>query len=630
MYRRLGPVALAGCLLLAAPAASRAAAGTLPQVHLKLVDIGAANAPPIKVSVVATSPPYLTDQSPTASTFTAPAGRRFLAMNATLTNNSTHPFDLTGFNDLALQKGFDGEFDIPSALYASAFGTEDQGKNGFKPIPSPAYSCHLTDQPITGDCEIGFRAEYFGSQPILAPGAAAPVTLRTDILTGDDQYATVPAAFDVGAVRAFLRDPRDETRENLVPCSDPHHPPTSFLNYLLYSPGSPPTYSCEPGLTLELRWPGETAVPLGPFDPDLGPTGGDCRRSGENSESHSAITLASVRSGTTTDIEESDRAVHSWWVAARTDRFAGVQFDAPGAKLGDLGLDVEVIGGFTFGTQTDMRFATQDQADEVVRLFKDGFESDPAQATAATNLATSAVATSYTSSGVDLDGSFGGAAGNITASAARARGVIRYRTGDHGVFSTLTLKGGLGSGTGAFGLDGQGVRTMELDLSNQDAPVALKTTTDLDLAGQILQGNLTGKATSVIDGIQRGEAKAGFALQGGFTLSYQQEVLLDPSPTTPDGKTVESAAQALVAELDQDPGRLPADAGDVADRLGPFENDYVIVSKAGTTRGGIPVTFSDGLSWGLDYGESATSEEALAASLRMPHGDFQAWKECVA
>ncbi len=68
-------------------------------------------------------------------------------------------------------------------------------------------------------------------------------------------------------------------------------------------------------LTLELRLPGETAPPITPGED--GPGGGDCRISSLDSESDSAVSVGVLTTGSKSDVEQSFRSDHHWYVNTR-------------------------------------------------------------------------------------------------------------------------------------------------------------------------------------------------------------------------------------------------------------------------------------------------------------------------
>jgi hypothetical protein len=580
-----------------------------------------------RLSVVATGAPSLTrttvPEGDPRSDWVLPPGTFVIALPAQVTNLSSHPIYLKAYSGGLT--GIGGEFDVPTATYRASLGQADLGGRSQGEV-LPAYSCHLSDISIAGDCEIAFDGWIPGpwgdnTPHTLAPGASGPIVLQSGSVAENGLPIPINASFDLSQLHVFLRDPRDFPR-NAGPCGDVTHGYRLFLGFH--------RFSCVPPLSLELTYPGEQqpALAASPSTAPLGPGDGDCRSSGVDSQAQSSISFASVKVGSSTDVEKSERAPdHTWWVNARSEDSAGLVFAPPGIQGGPLGRDIEASGSFTFGTAVDMRFQKghqgQMQAEQVEALFKGALSGDPAAESAAANLATSSVAASYSDSGVDLNGTFGGEPGKIEVSASHPQGVLRYANGDFGIYSTFDGSGnvtslsvlGLGVGTDA-------VQTTELDLTNQDVPHLWTTKTDVAVSG-LTASELQGSADSVFSNIKNAEVSGSASASAGLTVSAQQEADL----TTANNL---STARQLTNRLDAAPDQLPLDTGSIARSLSNSATNYLVVSKELTpVTAGVNVKFSDGLTYGFSYGMSVKNFEAIYAGKTLPGGQFQPWPECV-
>lgn len=579
-----------------------------------------------------------------------PQGSAMLALNARVTNLSKQSVSLRALGTLA-GAGFGGEFDVPKGLYDQVFAQREALVRSTPWLPpGPPFSCGLSDQSVHGDCEVALEAYFLGGEESLAPGASGEVILESSF--PDARFSTtVPEGFDTTGVRAFIRDPRDQANyptHFLMACSDPTRPPTEVSSLGLLtgwvidthayegrthesissSPGE--AAGCELPLTLELRLPGETAPPVALGEDE--PGGGDCRISSLDSESNSAVSVGILTTGSKSDVEESLRSDHHWYVNARGESGAGLT-GSIGIRAGPLKADVEASGRFTYGGESEMRFAAADagrrQAEEVVQYINGELSGNPGAEAAARALALQDLGATYLDSGVDLEGSVGGTPGQLQVGISTPRGVVRYSNGDRGIYSTLSVNGAFtgpgASGALALGGSGEALESTEVDFTNEDEPAFLTVRTDVGASVGLSPPQLKGSAEKVFGQLKNAEASASASSGTGLDFSLQDEAEL-AHPGNPEMK---KSAQELLDALEVSSEQLPSNISSIAQQLSADSTEYLVLSQQGSARAHTSVGFSLGLSFGLDFGTAVTSEQVLYASTRLPGGSFTTWTDCV-
>jgi hypothetical protein len=607
-----------------------------------------------KIAVTALSGIYLSHTDYRLEGHTSPEplpqGSAMLAVNARVTNLSKDPVNLRALGSLA-GAGFGGEFDVPKGAYEQVFGQRETLARSTPWLPpGPPFSCGLSDQSVHGDCEVAFEAYFVGSEESLAPGASGEVILESSF--PDARFSTiVPEGFDTSGVRVFIRDPRDQANyptHFLMACSDPTRPPTevSSLGLLMgwvidthaYEEGTHESISSSPGeaagcelpLTLELRLLGETAPPVALGED--GPGSGDCRISSLDSESNSAVSIGVLTTGSKSDVEESLRSDHHWYVSARGESGAGLT-GSIGIRAGPLKADVEASGRFTYGGESELRFAAADagrrEAEEVVRYINGKLSGNPSAEAAARVLALHDLGATYLDSGVDLEGSVGGTPGQLQVGISTPQGVVRYSNGDRGIYSTLSANGAFtgpgASGALALGGSGEALESTEVDFTNEDEPTFLTVRTDAGASVGLSPPQLKGSAEKVFGQLKNAEASASASSGAGLDFSLQDEAELG-HPRNPE---VKKSAQELLDALEVSSEQLPPNISSIAQQVSADSAEYLVLSQQGAARARTSVGFSLGLSFGLDFGTAVTTEQVLYASKRPPGGAFTTWTDCV-
>lgn len=634
------------------------------------------DSPEGKIALTALSGVYLSHVDYSHEGKTAPEalpqGSAMLAVNARITNLSKGTIDLSLWGTLA-GAGFGGEFDVPKGVYEQVFGQREKLVRSETWLPpGPPFSCGLSDQSVQGDCEVAFEAYYLAGNESLAPGAsgelileshtageqsAAPVasgqpTMLPDGAPANGSFSTsVPEGFDTSGVRVFVRDPRDQAdypTHFLMACSDPTRPPTAVAPLGLLegwvidarafeerthesiTPSRGEAAGCELPLTLELRLPGETAPAITPGED--GPGGGDCRISSLDSESDSAVSVGVLTTGSKSDVEQSFRSDHHWYVNTRGESSVGLTWGA-GIRLGPLKADVEASGRFTFGGESEMRFAATDegrrQAEEVVKYINGELSGNPTAEASARALALHDLGATYLDSGVDLEGSVGGAPGQLEVGVSTPQGVVRYSNGDRGIYSTLSANGAFtgpgSSGTLALGGGGEVLQSTEVDFTNEDEPVFLTTRTDASATSSLSPPALKGSAEKVLGQLKGAEASLSSSNGTGLGFSLQDEVDLKDT-AHPE---VKKSAQELLNALEVSSEQLPPNISSIAQQLSADSTEYLVLNHQGKADAHTSVGFSYGLRFGLDFGTTVTTEQAIYASKRPPGGTFATWTACV-
>ncbi len=311
---------------------------------------------------------------------------------------------------------------------------------------------------------------------------------------------------------------------------------------------------------------------------------------------------------------------------------AGLTWGA-GIRLGPLKADVEASGRFTFGGESEMRFAATDegrrQAEEVVRYINGELSGhptaealpEPSRSTTSGRPISTAASTSTAASAEHP--------GQLEVGVSTPQGVVRYLNGDRGIYSTLSANGAFtgpgSSGTLALGGGGEVLQSTEVDFTNEDEPVLLTTRTNASATSSLSPPALKGSAEKVLGQLKGAEASLSSSNGTGLGFSLQDEVDLKDT-AHPE---VKKSAQELINALEVSSEQLPPNISSIAQQLSADSTEYLVLSQQGKADAHTSVGFSYGLRFGLDFGTTVTTEQVLYASKRPPGGTFTTWTDCV-
>lgn len=566
-------------------------------------------------------------------------GWSYLDLRVTVTNVGPSPIDTVGTTVYGYSflvgnpmDGISGDFDIPRSDVAAAVGPVS-GETDYHPqapcvpgVDSPISEfecrtgvvCAETDIPQAGDCILPFHIETIGTNEgsrTLDPGQSQTAILRT--------MNPVPDKLSTRDIHTFLRDPRDDLTFGVATCADPAHALNGGWDAVIavVGFGSSKNAACETPLTLELPVPGETAIVTTAQGQDLSTEADQCPVTSLSSASTEGFTLASVKIGSESDLEQETTSDGGISITQSTDEELGLvaQF---GLKLGNVKNDVDLGGSLTWGASNEIDVDSLDQAQKTQSLLNGSLVGDSSETQTQELYASQHLGQSFTSSGVDLEGNVGGEPGSITASASHAFGVVHYQNGDRGVSSVLNLEGSAsGGGILSLGGGGNAVTTEELVVNNQDQPVALVQSVELGVDGGVTS-TLESEPSKAITTLKGAKSTSTGSLTGGVVATATSKLDLG-------GAENSHIAQSLYQELQAaGPTSVPSDLGSVADSAEASSLRSIVVRVESSQSAGVDASWGEGLTYGLDFGVTQTKLATIAAYQAQPHQSFAPWSAC--
>lgn len=504
---------------------------------------------------------------------------------------------------------FGGEFNIPKAALLAAIDTTTAAGADLV-----SFYCETSDITIAGDCGLPFQLgppaiNTTDAANLLTPGETVRGFARV-VLLG---FTSAP---DVSKVRTYLRDRLDANRL-IEPC---------FKNAV--TPNQLPGYSCTPPLNLELLPPGSPAPPpatedvtekQGTVDPG---NSASCDVTTDESTQSTAVTLASIQVSDGVGVEKSTSSNHTFELVEYADRGLGFNFSfGATAKTGttESAGSLSASGMLTFKHGWIMEFDHAADADQVSQYF-DGKLATTTASTAA-DLARESLASTYSETGVDLNGelSRGPASGSLEY--VEGIGAAKSRTGRYTQYSTTKLAASGGADLGILSLDpgGDVTHVIASTLGADDQPSLLTLETDVGVTASLSlsDGPDVPKLAKAIGSVESKISTGGAA---GLRVIISTSLDLSSGPNR-------QLAAKLLSEMagNGSPDQLAND-------LAAFTSQSatrVLLLGTESVSGGFGAQTGDGLTYGLKFGTNGTHSHVIAA-FKKDAGDstLSNWTDC--